>query len=349
MTMGASEIAYRLGQVAWAVCRHYLSNGHQEGRYWRVGDARNTAGQSMFVRLADDLRGQRAGKWQDAATGEHGDLLDIIRETCGLTTFVEVLAEGRRFLSMPPPAPDLSLPGTSTGISRVQGSPEAARRLVAASQPIAGTLAETYLLGRGIRLSGDTSMLRFHPRCYYGGKDGTSRKSWPALIAASANDNGEITGAHRTYLDPDGWHPIRLGKAPVASPKKSIGEIYGHGIRIGRVEDVMAVGEGLETVASLRTVLPGMPVIATLSASHLAALTLPLTLQRLYIVRDNDAAGYAATERLAARADDLGIRPIVLPPQLDDLNTDLRLLGVEQLRRQLLSHIVTHDAYRSLR
>ena len=40
----ASELAIRLGRQAEAVCRHYLSAGNREGRYWLVGDVRNTPG-----------------------------------------------------------------------------------------------------------------------------------------------------------------------------------------------------------------------------------------------------------------------------------------------------------------
>jgi len=36
-----------------------------------------------------------AGKWTDAATGEHGDLLDVIRESCGLADFHDVTEEAR--------------------------------------------------------------------------------------------------------------------------------------------------------------------------------------------------------------------------------------------------------------
>ena len=45
-----------------------------------------TPGRSLFVRLQDSPKGP-AGKWTDAATGEHGDLLDIIRESLGLRDF----------------------------------------------------------------------------------------------------------------------------------------------------------------------------------------------------------------------------------------------------------------------
>ena len=60
----ASELAKRLARDAEAVCRHYLSAGRREGGYWLVGDVRNTAGRSMFVRLKESTKGP-AGKWTD--------------------------------------------------------------------------------------------------------------------------------------------------------------------------------------------------------------------------------------------------------------------------------------------
>ncbi|MEW6633304.1 MAG: DNA primase, partial [Pseudomonadota bacterium] len=92
----AFELACRLGRQAEAVCRRYLSNGHREGRYWLVGDPRNTPGRSMFVRLVGTESGRgAAGKWTDAATGEHGDLLDVIRESLSLADFKDVADEAR--------------------------------------------------------------------------------------------------------------------------------------------------------------------------------------------------------------------------------------------------------------
>ena len=103
----AGELAHRLAREAEAVCRHYLSNGRREGRYWLVGDVKNTPGRSMFVRLSGPESGKgAAGKWTDAATGEHGDLLDVIATVCGLVDFHDVVDEARRFLSLPRPKPD---------------------------------------------------------------------------------------------------------------------------------------------------------------------------------------------------------------------------------------------------
>ncbi len=66
MPRGASELACRLARDTEAVCRHYLSNGRRQGRYWTVGDVRNTPGRSMFVRLSGPESGPgAAGHWTE--------------------------------------------------------------------------------------------------------------------------------------------------------------------------------------------------------------------------------------------------------------------------------------------
>ena len=76
--------------------------------------------------------------------------------------------------------------------------------------------------------------------------------------------------------------------------------------------DVMAAGEGIETMLSLRCALPAMPMAAALSANHLAALLLPPALRRLYIARDADAAGDMALAALTERAEAAGIEALAL-------------------------------------
>jgi hypothetical protein len=135
--LDASDLAHRLGRQAEAVCRHYLSAGHRQGNYWQVGDVRNTPGRSMFVRLTGRRPARApAGKWTDAATGEHGDLLDVIRESCGLIDF----GRRRRGPHLPQPAASRTGAGERRELAPApSGSPEAARRLFAMSQPIGGT------------------------------------------------------------------------------------------------------------------------------------------------------------------------------------------------------------------
>jgi len=238
----ASELAIRLGHQAEAVCREYLSSGRRAGRYWQVGDARNSPGRSMFVRLTGPETGKgAAGKWTDASTGEHGDLLDVIREALGLVDFKDVAEEARRFLSLPHPEPATT--GTATGRTSSpapSGSPEASRRLFAMSQPIGGTLAEIYLNGRAMTSLSGVAALRYHGRCYYKPDAHSPTEIWPAIVASVTDLDGKQTGAHRTWLSPDG-----SGKAPVDSPRRAMGDLLGHGVRFGAAGEVLAAGEGI--------------------------------------------------------------------------------------------------------
>jgi hypothetical protein len=337
MAQSPHDLARRLGQRAEAVCRHYLSNGGRYGHYWLVGDIRNAPGRSTFVRLAGPETGRgAAGRWSDAATGEHGDLLDLIREACSFVDFRQVVEEARRFLSLPhteQPADRVAQPGTSG----------AARKLFAMSRPIHGTLAQSYLRQRGIIDQPGLSSLRFHPRCYYRSDAIAPTETWPALIAAVTDLAGQITGLHRTWLARDG-----SDKAPVSTPRRAMGELLGHGIRFGSAADVLAAGEGIETVLSVRTLLPRMPMLAAGSASHLAAILLPTGLRRLYILRDRDPAGSAACDRLSERAASLGIATVVLSPGLEDFNDDLRRSGPAALRALLRSQLAPDDISRFL-
>jgi Toprim domain len=345
MRENAAALAHRLAGEAEAVCRHYLSNGRREGRYWLVGDARNTPGRSMFVRLAPSPKGP-AGKWTDAATGEHGDLLDVIRESCGLVDFHDVADEARRFLSLPRAAP--APPSTGPRPLAPIGSPEAARRLFAMARPIVRTLVETYLRNRGITLLCDAGALRFHPRCYYRPDDESPTEAWPAMIAPVTDLDGRITGAHRTWLDPEGFDPVRLGKAPIDTPRRAMGDLLGNAVRFGVTNDVLAAGEGIETMLSLRCALPNLPMAAALSANHLAALLLPPTLRRLYIACDSDAAGGIAAAALTERAEAAGIEAIVWWPRRGDFNEDLRAFGLGAVRAALGVQLVPQDVARFL-
>jgi hypothetical protein len=248
------------------------------------------------------------------------------------------IAEARRFLksprSDPPPCP---APAPT-------GSPEAARRLFAMAAPIRGTVAETYLRRRGIAFVHNFSALRFHPRCYWRAEDSAARECWPALLAAVTDAAGTITGVHRTWLARDG-----AGKAPITTPRRAMGQLLGNGVRFGAVRDVLAAGEGIETVLSLRCVLPRLPMIAALSANHLAALMLPAGLRRLYTMRDNDDAGRRAAESLAARAEASGIETLTLMPTAGDFNDDLRRFGRKGLASSLRAQLAPEDVARFLR
>ena len=147
-----------------------------------------------------------------------------------------------------------------------------------------------------------------------------------------------MTGAHRTWLDPDGGD-----KAPVVTPRRAMGDLLGRGVRFGRVTDTMAAGEGVETMLSLRQIAPTLPAVAALSAAHLAALVLPPTCRRLYIAEDDDPAGRNGADRLASRAEAAGVEAIRLHPAMGDLNEDLVRLGHDALTAGLRTQFAPED------
>ena len=337
--LSASELANRLALNAEAVCRHYLSAGRRAGNYWIVGDTANSKGKSLYVHLT----GPRAGRWADGATAEHGDLLDLVRETCGLVDFRDVADEARRFLNEPRPDPAASRRGDArTDPLVVRPADERAQRLFRMSQPLAGTLADSYLRTRSILRASLHPALRYHPSCYYRDLVTGRTSSFPALIAAVTDPGGTLTGVHRTWLDPDG-----AGKAQVDDPRRALGGLLGNAVRfafpVRSPVRVMAAGEGLESILSLSHVMPGMPMVSALTANHLAAFELPPGCVRLYIAADADAAGRNGIERLSRRAQARGILPLVLAPDLGDFNDDLRL-DPSRLIASLQAQLVPEDA-----
>ena len=337
--LSASELAGRLARDPEAVCRHYLSAGRRAGNYWIVGDVVNSKGKSLYVHLS----GPRKGRWTDAATSQYGDLLDLVRETCGLVDFRDVADEARRFLNE-----RQSIQVSSRDDDIFDSHPaerpaaERARRLFRMTQALSGTLADSYLRQRGILRASLHSALRFHPSCYYRDLVSGRTSSYPALIAAVTDQAGTITGVHRTWLHPDGD-----GKARVDDPRRSLGGLLGNAVRfhfpVHGLVPVMAAGEGLESMLSLSHVMPGMPMVSALTANHLAAFRPPAGCLRLYVAADADAAGRHGIEGLSRRAQALGILPLVLTPELGDFNEDLRRLGPDRLIANLRGQLGPED------
>lgn len=125
-----------------------------------------------------------------------------------------------------------------------------------------------------------------------------------------------------------------------------MGDLLGHAVRFGDVQNVMAAGEGIETILSLRQALPTMPMVSALSAGHLAAILFPPHLRRLYIVRDNDPAGDSARDSLVDRAHEAGIEAITLSPMMGDFNEDLATHGLDAVRAEIRVQIAPEDVSR---
>lgn len=192
-----------------------------------------------------------------------------------------------------------------------------AQRLWQEAQPIGGTLAETYLRGRGITCPlPDT--LRFHGTCWHG----ATATRLPAMIARV--DGGTGFALHRTYLCRDGR------KAPVEPAKAMLGAVQGGAVRLTGAQGPLVVAEGIETALSLASGLLRTPatIWAALSTSGIRGLRLPDHQGRLTIAPDGDTAGREAANTLAARAHALGWQVSLLPaPEGRDWNDILTMKG----------------------
>ena len=288
--MNAAGIAAALGAQAESVCRRYLPHGRRQGRYWVAGDLDGARGRSLYVRLAGP---GTPGKWTDAATGEHGDLLDLIRRRANAPTLRAALDEARAFLTLP------AAPAAGEGDS--YDAAEAARRLWRRCRAIDGTHAERYLQARGLARC-RFAALRFHPELRY--REGSTVRRLPALVAAVTGDDGAVTGVQRTWLD--ARSPARAGVAVAAQGARA-------GLRTRRAASAPSLPTASLRSSSARasrrccpsvTAVPDITAAAALSAGSLGTFAPPPGVARLVIARDNDIEGEQAarTPRPALRA-----------------------------------------------
>ena len=243
-------------------------------------------------------------KGQNALTladGRHGRLvLDCKKSHCA---FLDLLAAaGLHAGDYAPPDPVAIAQREAEAVAEAQRKATQAKRLWDEAQPIAGTLAEGYLRGRGISCDLPPS-LRFHPEAWHG----PTARRYPAMVARI--DGAEGFAVHRTFLD-------GAGKAAIDPPKAMLGAVAGGAVRLADGPSRLVVGEGIETALSLSSGLLDAPaaVWAALSTSGLRALQLLPQPSRLTIAADGDTAGREAAHALAERAHALGWRVDVADP-----------------------------------
>lgn len=241
--------------------RSHDSYRDHQGREWRLNPGRPDRHVGSF-HIA--TRGPKAGMWFDHATGEGGDVIDLIRLSLSLN-LKGALAEARAFLGLATESPELRRAreqAAAAARARRQAAEqaEAARLLkrqkaaqalwLSAQERIAGTPVEAYLRGRGIDLSAlgrQPRALRYHPACAFHGQETVEEIDaetgevrpvtrnlppvpLPAMLAAITDARGAHVATHRTYLGiaPDGvWRKVRG-----AAAKKVLGSFAGAAIRL---------------------------------------------------------------------------------------------------------------------
>ena len=187
---------------------------------------------------------------------------------------------------------------------------EAALVIWQSAMPAGGTLAENYLVSRGLYLPPPPT-LRFHA-----GLKHPSGGIWPAMVAlVTRGADGVPLALHRTFLARDGG-----SKAPVEPQKMMLGPCRGGAVHLAEPGDVLMVGEGIETcLAAMKAT--GHPVWAALSTSGLRSLDLPADVRDVIVLADGDEAGEAAAQECGWRWKREGRRVrIARPPRGMDFN-----------------------------
>jgi len=198
-----------------------------------------------------------------------------------------------------------ALPLSSSSTPPAPDNQQRAIDLWKASQPDDGTIAR-YFQSRG--LSGAVPL---SVKLHNGGE-------YPVAVCSITKSDGSVSGVHRIALARDG-----KGKAPVPTPKTSLGTMLGGAVRLGGSEyETICVTEGVETGLAVQEAIPGVNVWACLTGNNLAKIAIPETVSNVVIFSDNDAnqAGQKAAAKLADRVVDSGKAAYVLTP--DEVGLD---------------------------
>ena len=183
------------------------------------------------------------------------------------------------------------------------------------TQPIGGTVAETYLrTARAIRLPLPES-LRFHPGLPMGGPDSLT---WPAMVAGVSDLGGKVIAIQRTFLARDG-----SGKAGISSPKLSLAPLAEGAVHLGPSALTLGIAEGIETGLSAMQLFV-VPVWCALGI-NLARIALPDLTRNVAIFADRGGAGEGAAEKARLVFRQLGRRVAVRFPSIGkDFNDELK-------------------------
>ncbi|MGS4947410.1 DUF7146 domain-containing protein [Meridianimarinicoccus sp. RP-17] len=300
-----------------------------QGRYFTLnpGRADRSVG-SFYVHI----RGARAGQWRDHATGQFGDVLDLIQLSLGCDTR-EALREARNILGLSTISPEDRVRHERAAAEARKRRQEAQAKAredqqrkaqrahalwLSAQASLRGTPVERYLADtRGIdlaELGRQPRALRYHRSCRYYHMDPDTGEviegSWPAMLAIVCGANGRAIACHRTWLAlrPDG----RWDKAPVPKARKVLGNYAGGAVMLWRgigprggkpaplsqcpPDTHVYITEGIEDALSAVMLMPHARVIAAISLSNFGGVPLPPNVARVTLVADQDQGDQAQAE-----------------------------------------------------
>lgn len=183
------------------------------------------------------------------------------------------------------------------------------------------TIVDEYLNRRGIYLR--PPMLR-------------CRLDHRSMVAGVQAPDGKVIAIQQTWLTSEG--------EKAQSKRLTTGNLGFGAVRLGAVAKSMGIAEGVETALSAMQ-MAGMTVWASLGASRLHSVELPLEVEEVHIFVDNDEPGRAAAKRAADVHTGIGRRVYLRSPpdQCGDWNDFLNLLA-DRDGRDLPASNVAEDA-----
>ncbi len=101
MNHSKDDIIRLLQERVEELCAHLLPGGKRVGHEWLCGSVNGEAGKSMHV----ELRGEKAGMWNDHASDQGGDVLALVQAHHG-TDFKGAMDWARQWLGLPAWSPD---------------------------------------------------------------------------------------------------------------------------------------------------------------------------------------------------------------------------------------------------
>jgi hypothetical protein len=287
-----------------------LRGGKREGHEWRAGSLAGEKGYSLGVHLS----GHKAGLWSDFATGDKGDALDLVRAVLRVD-MSEALSWSRRWLGIG--AGEAVLPQRPMPAKQLPPKdPPRWQKAWAAAAPIAGTIAEAYLAGRGLAFADpEGRVLRFAATRWRRSPDGQLEKP-PALLAALSDAvDGEQCGVINIFLEPSGADRLRDRKG-----KTVTGRQLGAVVMLSGFEeptDGLVLCEGVETgIAIYQQEL--RPIWACGGTGLLTYFPVLGGIEALTIAADADSPGKKAAAQLAERWRQAEREVVIVAPPAGD-------------------------------
>lgn len=337
------ELEQMLRAQAETLARQLLPNGMVDCGYFQVGSVAGEKGQSLKLNLTGALK----GVWTDfsAAKGTNeysGDMLKLVAVVKFGGSLKDAITWSISWLGLDGLDPNrLATKRAEAKRAAVKADEDRelqaekmrgrALNLYLSAQPIPGTPAERYLIGRGIDLRAHglkaPGALKYQHDAVWCAE---VKRKLPCMVAAVTNLEGRHVATHRTWIKPDG-----SGKADLLEPKKALGRYQGGFIPLWKGEHNVSMAklppgtpivcsEGIEDGLTVALARPSLRVIAAIALSNIGGLVLPPDCP-LIILAQRDEPGskaIASLEGAIARQQEQGreVRLAYPPDGVKDMN-----------------------------